>query len=262
MIIMPIQQLAVAGTLLLLINLQYAGVHAASFRGGSAELSETEYKKLDVSYSSSLSSAVSAQNDRLPLKGGVPPRHNPKQFRRKLPKPPKDPSPTPPPAPAFACPSTCTCAHDASTSCNSHTDCGTCSKSPYGACTADSDCSGGNNGCVVGTCEETVVTPSPVTPAPVTSAPTPPALSSVTYPPESPHTTPLTNPERGMYTQDSYRASSPERLDASSLLEDRQATGQSVILRLYYLDTFLGGPISQSVLDDVDADFGTMRAAG
>ena len=73
-------------------------------------------------------------------------------------------------------------------------------------------------------------------------------LTSVTYPLVAPNSTPLTNPERGFYTQKSYYAASPQRLDATSLSSNIEKTGESVILRLYYLDTFLNGPISQDVL--------------
>ena len=73
-------------------------------------------------------------------------------------------------------------------------------------------------------------------------------LTSVTYPTEAPNSTPLTNPERGFYTQKSYYAAFPQRLDATSLSSDMEEAGESVILRLYYLDTFLNSPISQDVL--------------
>lgn len=85
---------------------------------------------------------------------------------------------------------------------------------------------------------------------------------TVSYPPEEPYSTSLLNPERGFYTQLTYKASSPSRLDATSLARDRESKGESVILRLVYLDLFKDGPISQSVLEDIEADFGSMHAAG
>ena len=87
-------------------------------------------------------------------------------------------------------------------------------------------------------------------------------LGTASYPPEEPYSTSLLNPERGFYTQLIYRASSPSRLDAVSLANQRESTGESIILRIVYLDVFMDGPISQSVLDDIEADFGSMRAAG
>ena len=86
--------------------------------------------------------------------------------------------------------------------------------------------------------------------------------TSITYPPSIPYSTQLINPERGFYTQHSYYASSPTRLDAASLASHRETKGESIILRLFYLDAFMGGPISQSVLDDIAADFDSMRTAG
>jgi hypothetical protein len=133
--------------------------------------------------------------------------------------------------------------HDAGT-CDSANGSAVCSnplKSDGTSCD-DGDASTGNDVCTNGVCAGLV--------------------SIVTYPSELPYSTPLTNPERGFYTQYTYRASSPSRLDVSSLDANRVSTGQSVILRLYYLDEFIDGPISQSVLNDVLADFESMRAAG
>ena len=86
--------------------------------------------------------------------------------------------------------------------------------------------------------------------------------STVTYPSSIPYSTPLSNPERGFYTQLTYKASAPQRLNVNSLISNREASGESIILRMVYLDTFMNGPISQSVLDDVEADFESIRAAG
>jgi len=90
-------------------------------------------------------------------------------------------------------------------------------------------------------------------------------LQSVSYPSEEPyssHSPTHLNPERGFYTQLTYRASSPSRLDVTSLVNLRSTKGESMILRMVYLDEFLDGPISQSVLEDVEADFGSMRTVG
>jgi len=87
--------------------------------------------------------------------------------------------------------------------------------------------------------------------------------STVVYPAELPYSSLVSNPERGFYWQDSYYASSTERLDASSLASIRSDTGMTVMLRLYYLDDFVyGDDISQSVLDDIEADFDALRTAG
>jgi hypothetical protein len=53
------------------------------------------------------------------------------------------------------------------------------------------------------------------------------------------------------------------RLLAASTLASVRSAGQSVILRLFYLDAFTGGSnISQSVLADINADLGTIRDGG
>ena len=72
----------------------------------------------------------------------------------------------------------------------------------------------------------------------------------------------LVNPERGFYKHTEYNSMWPTLLAASTLASVRSA-GQSVILRLFYLNAFTGGTnISQSVLADIDADLGTMRDGG
>lgn len=88
--------------------------------------------------------------------------------------------------------------------------------------------------------------------------------TSVSYPQPASATSPaLANPERGWYTQLTYRSSSPSRLDSGFLSNHRTNTGETLILRMVYLDSFVdGSPVGQGVLDDLQSDFDAMRAAG
>eukprot|EP00546_Thalassionema_frauenfeldii_P020972 CAMPEP_0178903840 /NCGR_PEP_ID=MMETSP0786-20121207/5373_1 /TAXON_ID=186022 /ORGANISM="Thalassionema frauenfeldii, Strain CCMP 1798" /LENGTH=1220 /DNA_ID=CAMNT_0020575241 /DNA_START=105 /DNA_END=3767 /DNA_ORIENTATION=+ len=86
---------------------------------------------------------------------------------------------------------------------------------------------------------------------------------TVTYPEEADRTLGLANPMRGFYWQQSYRASfTNQRLSAQSLISERESTDMTVLLRLYYFDSFIQSNISQPVLDDIEADFQTLRDAG
>ena len=55
-----------------------------------------------------------------------------------------------------------------------------------------------------------------------------------------------------------YCVSLPSRIDAVSLADQHKSTGELIILRIMYLDMFMDGPILQSVLDDIEVDFGSM----
>ena len=77
-------------------------------------------------------------------------------------------------------------------------------------------------------------------------------------PPEAPFTTTLLNPERGFYHHTESLASNPSPLDLTALQAVRQG-GRTVLLRVYYLDTFLEtDTISTEFLDQLVADFQTM----
>ncbi len=69
------------------------------------------------------------------------------------------------------------------------------------------------------------------------------------------------NPERGFYRHLETRSSDHQPLDAGELaaLRDEDLT---LILRLYYLDSFATSAISSSYLDAIEADLDALRTAG
>ena len=90
------------------------------------------------------------------------------------------------------------------------------------------------------------------------------ALNDVVLPPEADHGSEYSlsvlgvNPGRGHYAHTESLASSPSALTAS-YLEGVRSSGRSVILRVYYLDDFVGTDvIDQTFLDQMVADFETM----
>ena len=71
-------------------------------------------------------------------------------------------------------------------------------------------------------------------------------------------TLPLLNPGRGFYHHTESHASSPAPLNLSSLQSVR-AGGRTVLLRVYYLDTFLDtDTLTTTFLDQLATDFQTM----
>ncbi len=79
------------------------------------------------------------------------------------------------------------------------------------------------------------------------------------------------NPERGFYHYTETRASDHRPLDPGYITGLRQSTVvdnanhavvSSLIFRYFFLDDFTGGPISQTFLDAIAADFTTIRQAG
>ncbi|HEU5123222.1 MAG TPA: DUF4832 domain-containing protein [Verrucomicrobiae bacterium] len=79
------------------------------------------------------------------------------------------------------------------------------------------------------------------------------------------------NPERGFYIQADSYASAPTPVPgnlASYRTNGRNSPGNtynakiSLLLRLYYLDTFVNAPISSSFLNSIQADFDSIRAQG
>ena len=60
------------------------------------------------------------------------------------------------------------------------------------------------------------------------------------------------HPEWGFDTQLTYCVSLPSRIDAVSLADQHKSMGESIVLRIVYLDMFMDGPILQSVLDDIE----------
>jgi len=79
------------------------------------------------------------------------------------------------------------------------------------------------------------------------------------------------NPERGFYLHTETRASAPSGLPANlasfrisgrSDPNNTYTTKLSLVLRLFYLDTFIDAPISASFLNAIQADFDFVRAQG
>jgi hypothetical protein len=79
------------------------------------------------------------------------------------------------------------------------------------------------------------------------------------------------NPERGFYVQADTRASAPSpvpsnlasyRIDGKSSPGDTYTAKISLLLRLFYLDSFVAAPISSNFLNSIQADFDSIRAQG
>jgi len=70
------------------------------------------------------------------------------------------------------------------------------------------------------------------------------------------------NPERGFYHHKETKASNFSTLTQSTMTNYRTNEKITLILRLYYLDTFLTSPISESFLNNMRIDFDRMRNAG
>ena len=79
------------------------------------------------------------------------------------------------------------------------------------------------------------------------------------------------NPERGFYIQADSYASAPSSVPAnlaSYRINGKSSPGNtytakiSLLLRLFYLDTFVNAPISASFLNAIQADFDSIRAQG
>ena len=85
-----------------------------------------------------------------------------------------------------------------------------------------------------------------------------PFIHAINLPAEAPLSESLLNPGRGFYYHTESHVSSPSPLDLASLQSVRQA-GRTIILRVYYLDTFLEtDTLSTAFLDQLVADFQTM----
>ena len=90
---------------------------------------------------------------------------------------------------------------------------------------------------------------------------TPPADAvTVSYPVDS--TTNFANPERGFYHHEETSSGSYSPLSQSALTAYRTQESISLILRLFYLESFRSGAISTSYLDNMRTDFARLRAAG
>jgi hypothetical protein len=72
----------------------------------------------------------------------------------------------------------------------------------------------------------------------------------------------IANPERGFYQHEGTEASDYDDLNQTSLTNYRVNNKQTLILRMFYLDTFKTSPISSTFLTAMQTDFTRMRAAG
>jgi hypothetical protein len=70
------------------------------------------------------------------------------------------------------------------------------------------------------------------------------------------------NPERGFYAMYETYASAYENLSQSELQNLRAQSGVSLVMREWYLDSFVNADLTQGFLDKVAADFVVMRQAG
>lgn len=83
--------------------------------------------------------------------------------------------------------------------------------------------------------------------------------STVVY---NPSTAIISNPERGFYKHEETHPSDYDPLTQASLVNNRVNNHITLILRLFYLDDFVEGPISSSYLASMQSDFAKIRAAG
>ncbi|UOK41735.1 MULTISPECIES: DUF4832 domain-containing protein [Flavobacterium] len=70
------------------------------------------------------------------------------------------------------------------------------------------------------------------------------------------------NPERGLYHHAGAHSTGYSSLSQSTLTSFRNNEGITLILRLFYLENFRNGPISQDYLNKMQTDFNTLRNAG
>ncbi len=72
----------------------------------------------------------------------------------------------------------------------------------------------------------------------------------------------IANPERGFYQHEETFASNYDALTQTTLTNYRVNNKQTLILRLFYLDSFVESAISSDYLTKMQTDFTRMRAAG
>lgn len=70
------------------------------------------------------------------------------------------------------------------------------------------------------------------------------------------------NPERGLYHHTETHSTGYSSLSQSTLTSYRTSQNISLILRVFYLESFRNGPISQDYLNKVQADLNAVRNAG
>jgi hypothetical protein len=72
----------------------------------------------------------------------------------------------------------------------------------------------------------------------------------------------LSNPERGFYHHRETQAGSYSSLDGGDLSAFRSSENVTLVMRVFYLETFINQDISASYLTKIGQDFATARAAG
>ena len=92
--------------------------------------------------------------------------------------------------------------------------------------------------------------------APVSSTP---SASNVTYTASS---TAIANPERGFYKHTETHSTGYYPLSQTTLTGYRTNSNITLILRVFYLENFINGPISSTYLQNMQTDFARIRAAG
>jgi hypothetical protein len=83
--------------------------------------------------------------------------------------------------------------------------------------------------------------------------------TTVTY---APSTAIIANPERGFYNHEGTHSNDFDPLNQTSLTNYRVNNKMTLILRLFYLDDFIEGPISSTYLAAMQTDFARIRGAG
>ncbi|GLR17587.1 DUF4832 domain-containing protein [Portibacter lacus] len=72
----------------------------------------------------------------------------------------------------------------------------------------------------------------------------------------------ISNPERGFYKHTEVHSANYQNLNVETLRSYREQDQITLILRVFYLEDFVGKPISQSYLDNMAKDFNVLRKAG
>ncbi len=91
------------------------------------------------------------------------------------------------------------------------------------------------------------------------AAPSAPSSATITY---AAHSTNIANPERGFYKHTETHSTGYYPLNQSTLTGYRTNSNITLILRVFYLENFINGPISSTYLQNMQTDFARIRAAG
>jgi len=74
--------------------------------------------------------------------------------------------------------------------------------------------------------------------------------------------TAIVNPERGFYSQVEYYSSNSKTPISASTVNTHRLLGRSLILTMYYLDSFIDKPISNEFLTLIDQNMKAIREGG